>query len=155
MELATTIFNDITRNPKVQDFVLPLCAKIDEILLNQTYYSHHFYFKTQHSLEDRGLIYANLIKKFPAKIPIVVEFASDNTKESRKMLLDHDEYVVRLIATIKREWSQSIYILTDTNKCLMSSETVGELYKQYLCEKKHDGKDKIMYLVVYCENTFG
>jgi hypothetical protein len=96
-----------------------------------------------------------------------VEYVGDKChhqsgQESRKMLIDYDEYVMRLIATIKRNYnsSDSVFILTDTNKCLMTTQTVGEVYKQYLYEKTKlhgtsDVQDRIMYLAVYKENTFG
>ena len=77
------------------------------------------------------------------------------------MLIDYDEYVMRLLATIKRnaDSSDSLFVLTDTNKCLMATQTVGEVYKQYLHDKiqgrTDDLRDKIMYLAVYKENTFG
>jgi hypothetical protein len=156
--ITSKLFGQITSNKKLQDVILPVFDKLDDFICKQTafYYSHTFHFKTKHDLEDRVLIYENLAKKYPNKIPVVVEFAFGDIKDSRKMLLDHDEYIVRLIATIKRGWSQSIYILTDTNKCLMSSESVGETYKQYLCDKSATNEaDKIMYLAVYTENTFG
>jgi hypothetical protein len=156
--MASKLFGQITSNKKLQDVILPVFDKLDDFICKQkaSYYTHTFHFKTKHDLEDRVLIYENLAKKYPNKIPVVVEFAFDDNKDSRKMLLDHDEYVIRLIATIKKGCSQSIYILTDTNKCLMSSQTVGETYKQYLCDKSaKEEADKIMYLAVYIENTFG
>jgi hypothetical protein len=158
--VISKLFGQLTSHKKLQDTILPVFDKLEDFICKQTasYYTHKFHFKSKHDLEDRVLIYENLAKKYPNKIPVVVEFAFDDIKESRKLLLDYDEYVIRMIATIKKGWSQSVYILTDTNKCLMSSQSVGEAYKQYLCDKsagEEDVEDKIMYLVVYTENTFG
>lgn len=157
--IISKVFGHITSNKKLQDTILPVIDKLEDFIYKQTasYYTHKFHFKTKHDLEDRVLIYQNLTKKYHNKIPVVVEFAFDGNRESRKMVLDDDEYVIRLIATIKKGCSQSMYILTDTNKCLMSSQTVGEAYKQYLCDKSagEEAEDKIMYLAVYIENSFG
>lgn len=157
--VISKLFDQLANNKQLQDTILPVFDKLEDFICKQTasYYTHKFHFKTKHDLEDRVLIYQNLVKKYPNKIPVVVEFAFDDNKDTRKMLLDYDEYVIRMIATIKKGWSQSVYILTDTNKCLISSQSVGESYKQYLSDKSAGeyAEDKIMYLVVYTENTFG
>ena len=118
-------------------------------------------FKQKHSFEDRVKIYNDIIKQNPNKIPIVVEFDDKAMKKSLKFLYDYDEIVMRLVAKIRatdrQSTSSSIFILTDNNISLMSTQSIGELYKEYLCEKERMNRecDKILYLMVFSENTFG
>jgi disulfide oxidoreductase YuzD len=168
MDIASKMFADMTSNKKVQNVILPFFDRLDAAITG-TLYNHRFAFHEKNTEEDRSEIYQMLARKYPNKIPIVVEYVDTchqrqqhhHQQESRKMLIDYDEYVMRLLATIKRnaDSSDSLFVLTDTNKCLMATQTVGEVYKQYLYDKiqgrTDDLRDKIMYLAVYKENTFG
>ena len=149
------LFGEITKSKKLQNIVLPIVDKI-----SQKCFSHPFEFKLSHSEDERAIIYDELRQKNPRKLPIVVEFADDSKKKPKKLLVDYDEYVLRLIATIKKEVThkEAIFVLTDTNRSLMGSDTLGESYRTYPADKMGNSKelkDKIMYLVVYKENTFG
>ena len=149
------LFGEWTKSKKLQAVILPIVDKV-----NQKCFSHPFQFKLTHSEDERAIIYDELRQKNPRKLPVVVEFADDSNKKPKKLLVDYDEYVLRLIATIKKEVThkEAIFVLTDTNRSLMGSDTLGESYRTYLAEKIGNGnevKDKIMYLVVYKENTFG
>lgn len=158
--IASQILCHIANNKTLQNLLLPIYDSIDSSVTNSLY-SHQFLFCAKNSEDSRHEMSSNLLRKFPWKVPIVFEYV-DRQQEPKKMLIDLDESVIRLIATIKRtnKSSDSIFILTDTNHCLMTSETVGEAYKKYIYEKtKLNGnlelRDKIMYLAVYKENIFG
>ena len=166
-QLFSHLLNEICKNKKLQDTVEYLESNISRLATNASSYissasyEFDFKFKKIHSFQDRVRIYEDLVKENPLKVPIVVEFDNPNVKKSLKFLFDYDEIVMRLIAKIRaierQSTSSSIFILTDTNRSLMTTQTIGELYKDYLCEKERMDKecDKILYLKVFEENTFG
>lgn len=160
------LLNEICKNKKLQDTVEYLESNISRVASNassllSSSYEFDFKFKKIHSFQDRVRIYEDLVKENPLKVPIVVEFDNPNVKKSLKFLFDYDEIVMRLVAKIRgierQSTSSSIFILTDTNRSLMTTQSIGELYKDYLCEKERMDKecDKILYLKVFEENTFG
>lgn len=167
-QLVSNLLNDVCKNKKFQETVEYLESNISRVAENASSYilsatcsDFEFKFKKQHSFEDRVRIYKQLVQENPLKIPIIVEFEDKNIKKSLKFLFDYDEIVMRLVAKIRaierQSTSSSIFILTDNNRSLMTTQTIGELYKEYLCEKERRDKecDKILYLKVFSENTFG
>jgi hypothetical protein len=115
-----------------------------------------FYFKKIHSFQDRQLIFKEIHDRHPGKIPIIVE--TPHTKKSLKFLMDNDEVVSTLLCKIREQYkfctNQSIFLITDTNTVVMSSQTIGNLYREYLIQN-NDYCDNILYVMVYNENTFG
>lgn len=167
-ELISNLLNEVCKNKKLQETAEYLETNISRVAKNASSYilsatcsDFDFRFKKMHSFEDRVRIYEQLVKENPLKIPIIVEFDDKNVKKSLKFLYDYDEIVMRLVAKIRaverQSTSSSIFILTDNNRSLMTTQSIGELYKEYLCEKERMDKecDKILYLKVFSENTFG
>lgn len=162
------IENNVVRNVELQRKVLSVVDTISDKAtslsgyFNTTNNDFKFKFKSQNSLEDRCEIYKSIMRKNPTKIPIVVEFAEEPLMKPVKLLLDFDENVIRLIGLIRKSnripYNKSMFIITDTNQSLISSQSIGELYKDYLYQKEGcmtEKGDKIMYLQVFYENTFG
>ena len=167
-KLISNLFNEVAKNKKLQETAEYLETNISRMtknassfIMSATCSDFEFKFKKQHSFKDRVRMYEQLVKENPLKIPIIVEFEDKNIKNSLKFLFDYDEIVMRLVAKIRaierQSTSSSIFILTDNNTSLMTTQTIGELYKEYLCEKQRRDKecDKILYLKVFLENTFG
>lgn len=167
-QLFSNLLNEVCKNKKLQDTAEFLESNISRIAKNASSYilstlddDVNFEFKKKHTFQDRVKMYEDLVKLNPLKIPIVVEFDDKNINKSLKFLFDYDEIVMRLLAKIRglerQSTSSSLFILTDTNRSLMATQTIGEFYKEYLCEKERMGKecDKILYLKVFTENTFG
>lgn len=117
-----------------------------------------FYFKQLHSFHDRQLIFEEIHNKHPGKIPIIVEKARTRTKKPLKFLMDYDEVMTTLLCKIREQFkfcsNKSIFLMTDTNSVVMGSQTIGDVYSEYLIQRKKDC-DNILYLMVYTENTFG
>jgi len=162
------IENNIVRNTELQTKVMSAVDTIsDKASTLASYFNNKhdkikFQFKSDNTLEDRYHIYKSLMLKNPTKIPIVVEFADDPSMKPLKLLLDFDENIIRLIGLIRKSkripYNKSMFIITDMNQSLISSQCIGELYKSYLHQKLYDEvekDDKIMYIIVYYENTFG
>ena len=166
-QVVSNLLNEVSKNKKLQETAEYLESNISRVAKNASSYifsggsDFEFKFKKIHSFQDRVRIYEQLVKENPLKVPIVVEFDDPNIKKSLKFLFDYDEIVMRLVAKIRaverQSTSSSVFILTDNNRSLMTTQTIGELYKDYLCEKERMDKecDKILYLKAFSENTFG
>ena len=118
-----------------------------------------FEFKQKHTLKERESIYNDLFVKYPCKIPIIVEFGNNN-KQILKFLMDYDEMISTLLCKIrvssKMRNTDSLFLMTENNALLMSSQRIGDLYNENLFQHGHkEDSDKIYYLMVYNENTFG
>jgi hypothetical protein len=116
-----------------------------------------FKFKKLHTIKDRQLIFEELRAKHPGKIPIIVEAQN---KKVLKFLMDYDEVVMSLLCKIREQYkfctNKSIFLMTDQNTLVMGSQTIGQLYQDYLSNRQYtDDFDNILYLMVYNENTFG
>ena len=118
-----------------------------------------FDFKQKHTLEERESIYNELFAKCPRKIPVIVEFGNKN-KKTLKFLMDYDERISTLLCKIRTNYkisnTDSIFLMSENNALLMSSQRIGDAYKENLFQHGHkEDFDKIYYLMVYHENTFG
>jgi hypothetical protein len=144
--LPSEIINAICRNRKVQ--------KALSVFEPQLY----FEFMKIHTFKERVEIFEELYKKYPHKIPIIVEFQNEPQK-ILKFLMDFDEKVSTLLCKIranhKTNHSDSMYLMSANNALLISNQSMGEVYKEYLCQREKDACDKIMYIMVFNENTFG
>ena len=161
------IETNIVRNTAVMENVESVIDTVKDKALSLAGYFNNkmrFKFKSQHTLDERCKMYKSLKSQNPTKIPIVVEFADEPMMKPLKLLLDFDENVIRLIALIRKSnkisYSKSMFIITDVNQSLISSQCIGELYKDYLYQKsiiddEMEKGDEIMYIIVFYENTFG
>lgn len=137
------LFVDVTRNEKVKRLVLPL--------LNETVCD--FVFKERYSLEDRIIMYKELKKNHPRKIPLVIE--TSKHKKILKIMVDWDEKVMRLFINIRNQYSipiqDAIFLVTEKGRVLMGSEYIGDIFR----DTRFDTEDMFIYLKVEYENTFG
>lgn len=144
--LPSDIFNAICKNKKVQ--------KALSVFEPQLY----FEFMKIHTFKERVDIFEELHRKYPHKIPIIVEIQNDSQK-ILKFLMDFDEKVSTLLCKIrdncKASHSNSIYLMSANKSLLISNQSMGEVYKEYLCQREKEACDKILYLMVFNENTFG
>ena len=136
------LFDRVCRHEKVQEMLTPFIG------CEMT-----FQFKKDNSLSERTQIFEELIKKYPGKIPIIVEHP--NSKKILKFLMNYDEIVATLIVKIRSHFkilsTKSIFLMLDTNKLIMGSQRVGEIYQDYL----YESEDRFMYVMVCSESTFG
>ena len=146
--LFSSLIDKLAKNKCIQ--------KISDTLL-PTQRSPIFQFQIENSLEDRIKLSQDLTAKYPDKIPILVEF-QDLTIKPLKFLVQFDEIVLRLISKIRVNqnisFTKSIFLMTETHQLLAGSAVIGHIYEEYL-HQKHLSRDKILYLMVYNENTFG
>lgn len=107
------------------------------------------------SFEKRILESSRIMKKYPNRIPIIVEkqTGSNIINIDKKKYLVPDEltisqflYVIR--KRIKLNDEQAIFIFID-NKIPPSQSLIKEVYKQ------HKNKDGFLYIEYSGENTFG
>lgn len=118
-------------------------------------------FKTEYSLNERINIYKNLSEKHPNKIPIIIEFdCSFNGIEQKKYLFDPlatgYEFLSKIRQQVKIPSKKAIFIFTDDNLINISSQSIHEVYTDYLFNNRNlHGGDKILYLNAKCENTYG
>ena len=112
-------------------------------------------FKDEFKLEERYDESIKIMKKYPSRIPIIVE-KSDKCNfqdiDKRKYLVPKDLNINQFTFIIRKrinlDPSQAIFIMIDNTLC-PSNTTVGEVY-----EDKHD-KDGFLYVTYSSENTFG
>ena len=117
-------------------------------------------FKTEFSLPERIELYTRLVKKHPSKIPIIIEFDCSFNIEQKKYLFDPTatghEFNSKIRKEIKIPPSKAIFIFTDDNKINISTQNIHDVYSDYLFNnRKVHGGDKILYLKVIAENTYG
>jgi hypothetical protein len=134
---------DITKNEKAKRLVLSL---FNEPVCD-------FEFKKKHSLEERIMMYKNLKKNHPAKIPVVIE--NPQHKKILKLMVDWDEKVMRLFINIRNQYGipiqKAIFLVTEKGTILMGSQCMGDIFRDY----SFDSEDMFIYLRVEFENTFG
>jgi GABA(A) receptor-associated protein len=111
-------------------------------------------FKELHSFEDRCVESDKIMKKYPERIPIIVEKGACQLQEigknkflvSREMTVSQFVFMIR--KRIKLEPSQSLFVLMN-QRVAAGSSPIGSLYDEY---KDTDG---FIYMVYTSENTFG
>ena len=115
-------------------------------------------FKIDHSFEDRLDQSRKIMKKFPDRVPVVVErvpsgpFVGDLQKT--KFLLPYDATVAGFMGTIRRQVvvnsGDGFYMFCGNKNVLVSgSNTFQHLYANY---KDDDG---FLYMLYAGENVFG
>lgn len=113
-------------------------------------------FKKNHSFEMRTKESLRILKKYPDKIPIIVELGEDVKDipdlDKKKYLCPSDltmgQFVYVIRKRIKLPAEQAIYIFV--RKILPpTSITISQLYKE------HKDDDGFLYCKLYSEKTFG
>ena len=113
-------------------------------------------YKKNNSLEKRSKESENIIKKYPNRIPVIVE-RSEKCKEindidKNKFLVPNDLtmnqfiYVVRKRLKLSSEKALFVFI---NDKLMPNSRTLYEIYQE---EKE---EDDFLYMKYASENTFG
>ena len=148
------LFNDFCKNNQVQKMVQLLDSE------SSSESEIDFKYKKLFSFKERVKIFQDIHTKYPYKIPIIIEFANDDTMKPLKLVVDYDEIALTLLSRIRKvqkkvDFHKSVFILQDNNQPVILSKLVGDIYKEYLCSNYNYECDKILYLMVYTENTFG
>lgn len=141
---ADDLFNNLTKNKKVQRVLLPIVSDEDPVA---------FEFKRRHTLKDRIIMYKELNANHPGKIPVVVE--CDGHKKILKLMVNWDERVSRLLITIRNKYdiplNQAVFLITDRGTTLMGSQCFGDILR----DQSANNGDLFIYLKVEHESTFG
>jgi hypothetical protein len=127
---------------------------VDAHIQNQAFVRNlAFEFKKKHSLEERIIMYKNLKKNHPTKIPVVIE--NPQHKKILKFMVDWDEKVMRLFINIRNQYGipiqKAIFLVSEKGTILMGSQSMGDIFRDY----SFDSEDMFIYLRVEFENTFG
>ena len=157
----------VCKNKKLHNALETSMSTINRVACNvsslfETSRDYNFNFKRLNSYQERVEIFNAIVSNNPDKIPIIIEsYDDDKSRKPIKLLLSYDEMIIRLIAKIRSSrqlpFKNSMFILTDNNRSITGSQTVGEVYKDYLYEKSKNDKecDRILYLMIFEETTFG
>jgi len=113
-------------------------------------------FKEKHTLESRKDESSRIIKKFPNRIPIIVERKGNNSNipyiDKNKFLTPNDltfgqfVYVIRKRLHVSSEIGLFYFV---NNKMFTMSDIIAQVYTE---EKDEDG---FLYINYCGENTFG
>ena len=112
-------------------------------------------FKTKNKFEDRLAESNKIMKKYPLRVPIIVEKCKNsliNNIDKNKYLVPSDlnmnQFVYIIRKRIKLDKSQSIFLMINNTIC-PSNTPIGVVY--------NDNKDKdgFLYIKYTSENTFG
>jgi GABA(A) receptor-associated protein len=112
-------------------------------------------FKKEHTFEKRNELFATMKKRYPNRIPIIVEVIQNSTmKLSRKKFLTPDDISVGAFLTEIRKHSslrpdEAMFLFCENNVLVPAGNTMGQIYEKY---KDEDG---FLYIAVALENTFG
>jgi GABA(A) receptor-associated protein len=115
-------------------------------------------FKEDHSFEERFDQSQKILRKFPDRVPVVVERSPSGPfigeLQKTKFLLPHDATVAGFMNTLRRQVvansSDGFYMFCGNKNVLLSgSNTFLHLYANY---KDDDG---FLYMVYAGENVFG
>jgi len=109
-------------------------------------------FKKNNSLEKRKELSANILQKYPDKIPIIIEPYKGITIKKEKFIVNkvtefaYFQIILRKFLNVKDD--QAIFLFV--NNCLIpGTETLGSIYQ------RHHSEDGFLYCVVSIESTFG
>jgi GABA(A) receptor-associated protein len=112
-------------------------------------------FKEEFSLEERCEESIKIMKKYPSRIPIIVEKCDKcNFKDidKRKYLVPKDlnmnQFTFVIRKRIKLDSSQAIFLMINNILC-PSNTTIGDIYES------HHNEDGFLYITYASENTFG
>lgn len=112
-------------------------------------------FKEELSFESRKLESEKIRKKYPSRIPIIVEKSercSLNKIDKEKYLVPRDltmnQFIFTIRKRIKLKEHESIFVMVDSRLC-PSNARFSEIYEDYIDD------DGFLYVVYTSENTFG
>ena len=111
-------------------------------------------YKLKKSFNERVSECQLILKKYPDKIPIIVNECSDDLKDKikRKMLLQSDMTVSNYLYSIRQKFKikpEESFILFVNRKIPTSTTLLYELYNKY------KDKDGFLYISILKENVFG
>ena len=116
-------------------------------------------FKENNSFEERAEQSRKILKKFPERVPVIVERAAGGKAligqlDKSKFLLPHDATVAGFMANIRKQVlinsSDGFYMFCgDKNVLVSGSNSFQHLYANY---KDDDG---FLYMMYAGENVFG
>ena len=112
-------------------------------------------FKDEFTLDERCNESIKIMKKYPSRIPIIVE-KSDRCNfediDKRKYLVPKDlsmnQFTFIIRKRIKLDSSQAIFLMVNNSLC-PSNTNIGEIYED------HHSDDGFLYINYSSENTFG
>ena len=112
-------------------------------------------FKSSNDYESRVTESDRIMKKYPNRIPIIIEKADDcqlNDIDKTKYLVPNDlnmnQFVYIIRKRIKLDNSQSIFFIVGSNIC-PSNTPLCNIYEE------HKDEDGFLYILYTSENTFG
>lgn len=113
-------------------------------------------FKETHSREDRRTIAANILQRFPDRVPIICEPASDKCRIDKvKFLAPRDFKMGHFAFSVRQRIphlssKEAIYIFVGADATIPSnSAPIEEIYQRF---KDEDG---LLYMKFDKEKTFG
>jgi GABA(A) receptor-associated protein len=112
-------------------------------------------FEKKYSFDKRLKEVASLAKRYPARIPVVIESTDDNQPAitKNKYLVPMDLSVSQFIYVIKKyitmNKQDAIFVFTKVGSIPPSSWSMSQLYDSY------KSNDNFLYLYYSVENTFG
>jgi GABA(A) receptor-associated protein len=98
---------------------------------------------------------ANLSKRYPSKIPVIIYTRNKNISEPEKckFLIDKNvsiaEFLTVLRKYVKLDPTESIYLFTEDNSIPPSSHLMSQVFDA------HKNEDNFLYLEYTLESTFG
>ena len=112
-------------------------------------------FKDEFTLEARTEESIKIMKKYPSRIPIIVEKCSKcdfHEIDKRKYLVPKDlninQFIFIVRKRIKLDASEAIFLMVDNILC-PSNTNIGDIYDS------HHNEDGFLYITYSSENTFG
>jgi microtubule-associated protein 1 light chain len=98
----------------------------------------------------------NMLVKYPDKIPVVLKITNENKikMEQKKFLIPNDLTLTEFMFTIRRRMTlnstQAFFIYFNDKYMERQTETMQNIYNKY-----QSPDDKILYVTISAENTFG
>lgn len=114
-------------------------------------------FKQRRSFEARKLEVENIRKKFPSKIPVVVERYQRETSlpimDKTKFLVPQELTMLNFAIIIKNRLriptSRAFYFVINNQSIASTSKTISEVYKE------HRDEDGFLYMTYASQEMFG
>jgi GABA(A) receptor-associated protein len=118
---------------------------------------YQFDIKTKQTAEELKETFTSVMKKFPDRIPIILEKNRDSTSIQsirkkkflvpRDITISHFQYIIRKRIKLKSE--EAIFLFTDTNDLVTGNTLMSQIYNTY---KDESG---FLFLLYSAEETFG
>jgi len=109
-------------------------------------------FQNKYSLEERKIESANIMKRYPNRIPVIVE--SDSfILDKKKFLVPNGTSISQFLYIIRKRLKiapeSAIFLFFNNNTLLASTTLMSQAYKE------HKHMDSFIYCKVTSESTFG